>query len=46
MLAAYVGHVNYVDTERYLHLTRHDHEAVVGTERALGELIPRAGGAG
>lgn len=43
ILAAYVGHVNYVDTERYLHLTRHDHEAFVESERALGSLIPGAG---
>ena len=44
ILAAYVGHTNYVSTEKYLHLTRHDHEAFVESERALGALIPRVGG--
>lgn len=42
ILAAYVGHVNYVDTEKYIHLTRAGHESFVAAESALGTIIPKA----
>lgn len=42
VLAAYVGHVNYADTEKYIHLTRAGHAAFVEAETPLGALIPRA----
>ena len=41
VLAAYVGHVNYANTERYLHLTRAGHASFVESESALGRLIPK-----
>lgn len=41
VLAAYVGHVNYVDTEKYIHLTRASHDAFVTAESALGAIVPR-----
>lgn len=42
ILAAYVGHVNYVDTEKCIHLTRAGHGAFVAAEAALGALVPKA----
>ena len=42
ILAAYVGHVNYADTEKYIHLTRTNHEKFVSAETALATLIPKA----
>lgn len=42
VLAAYVGHVNYADTEKYIHLTRAGHDAFVSAEAQLGSLIPKA----
>lgn len=42
ILAAYVGHVNYADTEKYIHLTRTDHDAFLSMEADLGRLIPKA----
>lgn len=42
ILAAYVGHVNYVDTEKYIHLTRAGHGAFVAAEAALGAIVPKA----
>lgn len=41
ILAAYVGHVNYTDTEKYVHLTRAGHRSFVESESALGAMIPR-----
>lgn len=41
ILAAYVGHVNYADTERYIHLTRTGHDAFVEAESSLAPMIPR-----
>lgn len=41
ILAAYVGHVNYADTEKYVHLTRAGHRSFVESESALGGMIPR-----
>ena len=40
VLAAYVGHVNLTDTERYIHLTEHGYEEFVRREGALKTLIP------
>lgn len=42
ILAAYVGHVNYADTEKYIHFTKCGHGAFVESERSLGSLIPKA----
>ncbi|MBQ9001081.1 MAG: tyrosine-type recombinase/integrase [Eggerthellaceae bacterium] len=42
ILAAYVGHVNYADTEKYIHLTRTDHAEFLAMEADLGSLIPKA----
>ena len=42
VLAAYVGHVNYADTEKYIHLTRAGYDAFVSAEAQLGSLIPKA----
>lgn len=42
ILAAYVGHVNYADTEKYIHLTRAGHAAFLAMEAELGSLIPKA----
>lgn len=42
VLAAYVGHVNYADTEKYIHLTRAGHDAFVAAESQLGTIIPKA----
>lgn len=40
ILAAYVGHVNYLDTEKYIHFTEHGHTEFVNQESSLGNLIP------
>jgi site-specific recombinase XerD len=40
ILAAYVGHVNYMDTEKYIHFTEHGHQSFVEKESFLGSLIP------
>jgi len=40
VLAAYVGHVNLRDTERYIHLTEHGYDEFVRREGALKTLIP------
>lgn len=40
ILAAYVGHVNYLDTEKYIHFTEQGHTDFVKQESALGSLIP------
>lgn len=40
VLAAYVGHVNLTDTERYIHLTEHGYDEFVRREGALKTLIP------
>ena len=42
ILAAYVGHVNYADTEKYIHLTRAGHDEFLAMEAELGSLIPKA----
>lgn len=39
-LAAYVGHVNYADTEKYIHFTEQDHADFISKEAFLGTLIP------
>ena len=40
ILAAYVGHVNYMDTEKYIHFTEQGHQNFVEKESFLGSLIP------
>ncbi|MBQ9198755.1 MAG: tyrosine-type recombinase/integrase [Lachnospiraceae bacterium] len=40
ILAAYVGHVNYMDTEKYIHFTEQGHEDFVKKEASLGKLFP------
>ena len=40
ILAAYVGHVNYMDTEKYIHFTEQDYEDFIQKESFLGTLIP------
>lgn len=40
ILAAYVGHVNYADTEKYIHFTEQDYEDFIKQEAILGTLIP------
>ena len=40
LLAAYVGHVNYIDTEKYIHFTVQGHEDFVRKESSLGTLFP------
>ena len=40
ILAAYVGHVNYMDTEKYIHFTEQGHVDFVQKESSLGRLIP------
>lgn len=42
ILAAYVGHVNLIDTEKYIHLTTNEHDSFVKREEALSSLIPKA----
>ena len=43
ILAAYVGHVNYMDTEKYIHFTEQGHEDFVQKESFLGSLFPEVG---
>ena len=40
ILAAYVGHVNYVDTEKYIHFTEQEHADFIKKEAYLGNLFP------
>lgn len=40
ILAAYVGHVNYMDTEKYIHFTEKGHQDFIQKESFLGALIP------
>ena len=40
ILAAYVGHVNYMDTEKYIHLTEQGHEDFIKKEASLGSIFP------
>jgi len=40
ILAAYVGHVNLVDTEKYIHLTEHSYDEFIGKQNGLRTLIP------
>lgn len=40
VLASYVGHVNLIDTERYIHLTEHGYDEFVHREEALKTMIP------
>lgn len=40
ILAAYVGHVNYADTEKYIHFTEQDYENFISKESFLGMIIP------
>ena len=40
ILAAYVGHVNYRDTEKYIHFTEQDYDSFLEKEASLGALIP------
>lgn len=40
ILAAYVGHVNYIDTEKYIHFTEQGHEDFIKQESSLGSIIP------
>ena len=39
ILAAYVGHANYKDTERYIHFTEQGHEDFIKQESSLGSLF-------
>ena len=40
ILAAYVGHVNYMDTEKYIHFTEQGHTDFLQKESSLGSLFP------
>lgn len=40
ILAAYVGHVNYMDTEKYIHFTDQGHKNFLQKESFLGSIIP------
>lgn len=40
ILAVYVGHVNYIDTEKYIHFTEQGHEDFIKQESSLGSIIP------
>lgn len=40
ILAAYVGHMNYMDTEKYIHFTEQGHEDFIKQESALGSIYP------
>jgi integrase/recombinase XerD len=40
VLAAYVGHVNLIDTEKYIHLSEHGYADFMRREGALKMLIP------
>ncbi len=43
ILAAYVGHVNLSDTERYIHLTEQGYRDFIEKESGLSCLIPEVG---
>ena len=40
ILAAYVGHVNYMDTEKYIHFTERGHKDFIEKEASLGSIFP------
>lgn len=40
ILAAYVGHVNYMNTEKYIHFTEQEHADFIQKESSLGRLFP------
>lgn len=40
ILAAYVGHVNLIDTERYIHFTNIHYQDFIEQEKTLGHLVP------
>ncbi|HZJ90567.1 MAG TPA: tyrosine-type recombinase/integrase [Oscillospiraceae bacterium] len=40
ILAAYVGHVNLRDTEKYIHFTEQDYQQFIQSESSLRGLIP------
>ena len=40
ILAAYVGHVNYRDTEKYIHFTESSRNEFMEKQASLGRLIP------
>jgi integrase len=40
ILSAYVGHVNLIDTERYIHLTEHGYDDFIRKQSGLQKLIP------
>ena len=40
ILAAYVGHVNYMDTEKYIHFTERGHKDFIEKETSLGSIFP------
>lgn len=40
ILAAYVGHVNYMDTEKYIHFTERGHKDFIEKEASLGNVFP------
>lgn len=43
ILAAFVGHVNLCDTERYIHFSEHGYNDFVGKQHVLQSLIPEVG---
>ena len=40
ILGAYVGHVNYMDTEKYIHFTERGHKDFIEKEASLGSIFP------
>lgn len=40
ILATYVGHVNYMDTEKYIHFTERGHKDFIEKEASLGSVFP------
>ena len=40
ILATYVGHVNYMDTEKYIHFTEQGHKDFIQKESSLGSIFP------
>jgi integrase len=40
ILSAYVGHVNLIDTEKYIHLTENSYDDFIRKEGNLKSLIP------
>ncbi len=40
ILSAYVGHVNYMDTEKYIHFTERGHSDFVQKESSLRSIFP------